>query len=294
MKRTLLLSTGLFVASCGGGPEITEKNSAPCGEHTIAVVHDERGATYAFCGHSDSGLLVGEVLPSGALESYLDREAGGVELFDRLMAGDTAPQWVREAIISGKHPGGEKAFIKEAKLDQSISKSSFALAGSCADPDAFFADSAIQFDSFYLEFANFGGWGGPYTPNDCVDEQEYNHEAWGTSQRVASWEWGNGACAANGRVLACGSQDTILTASIRGTPGSGAWSEFFNMWIPPGGFGKVKGYANGDHSCHPDQDRDDFWIRAESGPGGWHHYAATLVNRARNLNGTSTCDVDPE
>jgi hypothetical protein len=266
----------LLCAACG----VESDDEAPCGDATIAVLTDEQGATYAFCAHPEGGPLVLERLPSAAARSRLDDEADVAALFDSIHPADVAaPAWVRESLIAGEKIGDEEPYRWAAP---SPAVHAVALAGSCADPDTFFDDATDQWKTFIEEFATPLFFTSPFT---CVDEATFAHESRGHTIHTVSNTpiTDDGACAVYGRVLGCGSGDTALTGDIRGAPGSGAWSHFFTMSIASGGFGKVKGYANGAHSCHPDDDRDDFRIEAVSEPGASHHYAAIFINRARAI-----------
>ncbi len=273
----------LLGAACG----VESEEETPCGDATIAVLTDEKGATYAFCASPEGGPLVLERLPSAAVRSWLEEEPDLVALFDRIHPADVpVPAWVRESLIAGVKIGAAEPYRWTAPV---ADVTTVALAGSCADPDTFFDDANDQWDSFAREFAtptfNFPWW-------TCVDEATFAHESYAHTIHTVSNTpiTDNGACAVYGRVLGCGSGDTVLTGDIRGTAGSGTWSNFFTMSIPSGGFGKVKKYANAAKSCHPDEDRDDFRIEADSEPGASHHYAAIFINRARSI--WNTCHVD--
>jgi hypothetical protein len=288
----------LLCAACGieSGPvdstDVGSAAEAPCGDATVAVLTDEQGATYAFCAHPEAGPLVLESLPSAAARSRLDEEPDMEALFDSIHpASVQAPEWVRASLIAGEKIGDEDAYRWAAPPAE---VQAVALAGSCADPDTFFDDALTHWQTLIREFAtptfNRPGW-------ECVDEAIFENDFMTHTLHTVSNTpiTDDGACAVAGRVLGCGSGDTILTGDVRGTAGSGSWSNFFTLTIHSGGFGKVKQYGNAAHNCHPDYDRDDFRIRAVSESGAWHHYAAIFINRARSI--WNTCFVpglDPE
>ena len=266
-------------------------NEAPCGESTIAVITDERAATYAFCTSPDGqgGALVFELLPSESLESLLDEENDPVALLARVLPpGQDAPAWVTESVRFGARVGDHDPFIASAAPPTS------SLVAACADPDAAFDEAWLsEFPDFYDEFVYFGGEGSDYTIRDCVREHTFWHEAVGSSQRTASGytHTASGACAGYARVYSC-SGYTLLTAVTRdGTTGD--WNDFFSFWVPAGGLGKVKVYANAQHSCHPTRDRDDIRFNAESSPGAYHHFLATFVGRTDTVGNALICNTDP-
>lgn len=282
------------------GPELAQGdvdlsiNEMPCGESTIAVITDERAATYAFCASpdGDGGALVFELLPSESVESLLDEESDAVALLTRILPpGQDAPGWVVESVRSGARACEHAPYTVRAKSAPPIQNF---VANGCADPDAVY-DEAMDslFPSFYDEFVYFGGAGSNYTIRSCVREHEFFHEGYGTSQRIASdyTHTQDGACAGYARVYSCGGYTLLQAFTRAGT--SGAWSDFFSFWVPAGGLGKVKVYANPQHSCHPTRDKDDIRFYATSNPGAYHHFVATFIGRTDTVGNALICNTDP-
>lgn len=278
--------------SLGEGGVDLSINEEPCGENTIAVITDERAATYAFCSSpsAEGGALVFELLPSDSHESLLDQENDAAALLARIMpAGQEAPAWVTESVRLGARVGDESPFVAHA-----MPPTSNFVATACADPDAAFDEAWLsEFPNFYDEFVYFGGAGSAYTIRDCVREHMFFHEAVPSSQRTASGytHTENGACAGYARVYSCDGYTLLEALTREGT--SGDWNDYFSFWVPAGGLGKVKVYANAQQSCHPTRDKDDIRFLAESSPGAYHHFLATFIGRTDTVGNALICNTDP-
>ncbi|MEZ4294059.1 MAG: hypothetical protein R3B70_03710 [Polyangiaceae bacterium] len=269
-------------------------NEAPCGDNTIAVLTNDRAATYVFCAvpkEQEAGALVFELLASPDAESLLDDNTDPVSLLERVTPpGQEMPEWVTESVKSGVM-WGDHPFIDRAPSSGPIQGF---ISDACTNPDGVFNEAYYgEFPDFYDEFVYFGGAGSNYTIRSCVREHEFFHDYYITSQRTASAyeHTANGACAGYARMYSCNDW-TLLKANAReGT--SGAWTEVFAFWVPAGGLGKVKYYANSQHSCHPTRDKDDLQFRAESSPGAYHHFIGTFIGRTDTVGNALICNTDP-
>lgn len=313
VKATPLLRLGLaqglgLVVACagaeeGGAPAADDQgtteirsvdlavNERPCGEATIAVVTRPEGSTYAFCTLPREGLFAFELLPTAAEPGLLDAAPDALSLLHQVVPeGQAIPGWVEESLSTGVKLSSHEPWRVVAE-GTTVGQRRFALEGSCNDPDTFFADADGHLQNFVGEFVNFNPGAG-WTIYDCVDEVRFRHEGWGTSIRTASGqpETSDGTCGMYGRVLGCGASHTLLEAMVRDRTDSGSFSNFFTFWIPAGGFGKVKGYSNGLHSCNPSHNRDDYRIEIHSAPNSFHHFAGIYIGRAKN---NVRCDINP-
>lgn len=264
-------------------------NRRPCGDATIAVVDDERGATYAFCGlGTDDGVALMEILPTDSAPSLLDDDTTALVLFERVLPkGVAAPQWVREALRSAKPDAQHGVFEHESSV-------AFAYSGSCSDAQGFFdygRNSA--WPSVYRTVVDFSGQGSNYQLRDCVDEHEFLHQDVQWVQRTASLypRTANGACLGAFEVRSCGGY-TFMQFWSKASVNSGSWSVVASYWVPSGGRVHLRWYANSQYSCHPSRDRDNFRVTSNSQPNANHHFIAAFVGRGRDIN-THTCRIDP-
>ncbi len=264
-------------------------NRRPCGDATIAVVDDERGATYAFCGlGNDDGVALMEILPTDSAPSLLDDNTTALALFERVLPSTVvAPEWVREALSAAKPNLQHGVFEHESTV-------AFAHTGSCSDAQGFFdygRNSA--WPAVYRTVANFGGQGSNYQLRDCVDEHEFLHQGVTWVQRTASAypRTASGACLGAFEVRSCGGY-TLMQFWSKASVNSGSWGVVASYWVPSGGRAHLRWYSNSQYSCHPSRDRDNFRVTSNSQPNANHHMIAAFVGRARDIN-TYTCRIDP-
>ena len=289
-RMTLGLTAGAaLLTACGGQggeaeAELTQRpveltNERPCGDATVAVLEDARGASYVFCASPEGGLLAFEGLPSAAEASKLDEATSLEALFAAVHPPEVpAPIWVTEAFQSGSKPGDQAPYRWKAPVT-TVQRRGQALEGSCADPDTFYEDANNQWEAFALEFVQHPWWAETF---ECVEEVTLQRSSGGLTRYSSQLQpiTASGTCGPNARALARGRGNTVLRAFNDETAGGGSYSEIFSFTMGSGGFGKVKYYSNAAKDCHSSQDKDDFRFEAQSAVGASHVYANIFIHEA--------------
>lgn len=278
-----------LLSACGGQEGGTEaelaeqpaalNNERPCGDATVAVLEDARGASYVFCASPELGLLAFEGLPSAAEVSKLDQGGDLEVLFAAVHPAEVpVPGWVTDALRGGAKPEGQAPYRWRAPAAETQRRGQ-ALEGSCADPNTFYADASTHWEEFILEFTTPTWW---THHTECVEEVTLQRTGGGLTRYSSHLQpvTAGGTCGAYARALACGSGTTVLRAYKDETAGGGSYTEIFSFTMGSGGFGKAKYYSNGSKSCHPSADKDDFRFEAQSAAGASHVFANIFIHEA--------------
>lgn len=278
-------------------------NDAPCGENTVAMIHDNQGrGTFIFGAYGE-----GNVGVLSSLAPEFQEEDFGVNTFStplellRHMTG-TIPQEVALSLIEGEPLASGVPFELEVDFSDFMTPSLEAAEKAnayCGNGGLWQHDYAYVggFVDNFIKDKFSCGTSAFYSGLNCISELSMfvNPGALQTwSQRTGSLypDTKYGSCSAYGRVVSCGNY-TLLNAWQRESWSGGTWVETLNYWIPPNGSAVWIMYSNSDKSCKEGKDRDDFRFRAESVPGGNHRYGYTFIREHDTHSTPGLCVACP-
>jgi hypothetical protein len=273
--------------------QIEATNRRPCGGATIAVITTDDNDQYVFCTGVD-GVAVLESLwnPSHA-QSRLEANPLPDDLVDAVLpAGDPTALLIHAALATGVAPA--QPFLigtRDLRAPQ--------FASSCNIDTFYDTECSVARGSYWDQFADvFVDPPGTDRAMDCSVYSLFCHQAWGHHIRWASLYQAGGlgetgsapwmaACGAKEWLVSCGGS-TYFQGSIRGGT-SGSWNLFTAWWVASGSSSVWVYYANGDHVCRGDTDRDDVKVDAVSEPGASHNASTMFMKKVTSLYG-----CDPE
>lgn len=269
---------GDALADSDKGARKTHDNSAPCGDRTMAVVHDRSGSTYFFCAFADGTTGVLEDLPAGAAPeaSRLDEFQTAAGLLRALdPEGATLPDGLVAAVEAGAVPEGHRSLFP-------------VVVGTARAPVAALANPACSNAQTFSDTYGFSSYVA-FMEEFVADINDCSLHVWYTDsyplvtshQRTASTnpvfeDYGppyGTACGAKEHVLSCGGS-TLFEALRQENPGD-PWVTTLSHWVGDGVVSTWKMYAS---DCNASNDRDDMRFKGNSEPGVTHRYS-TIFNK---------------